>query len=582
MDGTRSEDYQVRAGPGSHQGDGRDRPLPGGTESLGLHSVESTGKEGPGHGSTAPIIGRVEGGDQDAASSGHDRRSHPQVCAHAEARGERHSPGRGLHVSADDEGPSRKDTCGDGQASQLGGAVTDRPTPATRKAPAQPSGEGSSRTAVVGSSGSPRCQQHTDRLAETLNSAPVCSNAKVKDPPMTVIERGVGDMGLFTNTRQRSPHGRTVNTVPGDVDRGASPRRDFSEVGDAANGEGERQRGVPTELDAGQRAQEKENNLNRSASSASAPACPATVSTQTTLPWQATRRDTATDSASPAYCLRNRSNYCYLNSVAVSLHWALLSADSHTRDYGSLGPAIAVLNRLKKVELATRATWKALLQGWRRPAQQHDVTELMSFVMDQNSPLVAGEWQARCVEPGRDIICDRGSTSPFISLDIQGKNSLREALISWHEQHYRHAISAPPILLAIQLGRFRHNGRRTVKIRTPCDIPPALELPFFRDNQLECGLKSYRLCGGIVHVGDLATSGHYRPFCVHRAVHRLGSEVASPNDSEDTLGPYTLYDDDRPPMSRSLSTDSLLRHNTYVVFYLSTRSVDRSRGEPGL
>ena len=399
---------------------------------------------------------------------------------------------------------------------------------------------------------------------------------------MTVIERGVGDMGPFTNTRQRSPHGRTVNTVPGDVDRGASPCRDFSEVGDAANGEGERQRGVPTELDAGQRAQEKENNLNRSASSASAPARPETVSTQTTLPWQATRRDTATDSASPAYCLRNRSNYCYLNSVAVSLHWALLSADSHTRDYGSLGPAIAVLNRLKKVELATHATWKALLQGWRRPAQQHDVTELMSFVMDQNSPLVAGEWQARCVEPGRDIICDRGSTSPFISLDIQGKNSLREALISWHEQHYRHAISAPPILLAIQLGRFRHNGRRTVKIRTPCDIPPALELPFFRDNQLECGLKSYRLCGGIVHVGDLAASGHYRPFCVHRAVHRLGSEVASPNDSEDTLGPYTLYDDDRPPMSRSLSTDSLLRHNTYVVFYLSTRSVDRSRGEPGL
>ena len=69
---------------------------------------------------------------------------------------------------------------------------------------------------------------------------------------------------------------------------------------------------------------------------------------------------------------------------------------------------------------------------------------------------------------------------------------------------------------------------------------------------------------------------------MHRAVHRLGSEVGSPNDSEDTLGPFSLCDDDRPPMSRSLSTDSLLRHNTYVVFYLSTRSVDRSRGEPGL
>ena len=85
-----------------------------------------------------------------------------------------------------------------------------------------------------------------------------------------------------------------------------------------------------------------------------------------------------------------------------------------------------------------------------------------------------------------------------------------------------------------------------------------------------------------MHVGDLATSGHYRPFCVHKSVHRHGSEVASPHDAEAMLGPYTLYDDDRTPASRSISTDNLLRRNTYVVFYLSTCSVDRSIGEPGL
>ena len=93
---------------------------------------------------------------------------------------------------------------------------------------------------------------------------------------------------------------------------------------------------------------------------------------------------------------------------------------------------------------------------------------------------------------------------------------------------------------------------------------------------------AYRLCGGIVHVGDLATSGHYRPFCVHRPVHRPGSEVASPNNTESMLGPYTLYDDDRPPTSGSLSTDNLLRRNTYVVFYLCSSRADRSIGEPGL
>ena len=40
---------------------------------------------------------------------------------------------------------------------------------------------------------------------------------------------------------------------------------------------------------------------------------------------------------------------------------------------------MAVLSRLKQLELITHATWKALLNGWRRPAQQREVTELMSF-----------------------------------------------------------------------------------------------------------------------------------------------------------------------------------------------------------
>ena len=309
----------------------------------------------------------------------------------------------------------------------------------------------------------------------------------------------------------------------GDLEGEASLHRDTSADRDAHNGEGARHRGVPMKLSASQPA--KKSGVYQGKSTAAAPSQtrPGVPNAQTTLPWQVPRREQVIDSVPPAYCLRNRANYCYLNSVAVSLHWAMLSAGGQARDYGSLGPAMAVLTRMKTVELATHAEWKALLQGWRRPAQQHDVTELMSFVMDQSSCLVEGEWQARCVEQGHDTVRDRGPAAPFIGLDIQGTHSLREALESWHEQHYTHALSMPPTLLAIQLGRFRHNGRRTIKVRTPCDIPPVLEVPFFSDDQLMCGRETYRLCGGIVHVGDLATSGHYRPFCVHRPVHSNGS-----------------------------------------------------------
>ena len=97
-----------------------------------------------------------------------------------------------------------------------------------------------------------------------------------------------------------------------------------------------------------------------------------------------------------------------------------------------------------------------------------------------------------------------------------------------------------------------------------------------------CSSRAYRLCGGIVHVGDLATSGHYRPFCVHNAVQSSGSEVASPNVTTTMFGPYTLYDDDKPPSPRSPITDNLLRHNTYVVFYICTCRDGRRNSEPGL
>ena len=200
----------------------------------------------------------------------------------------------------------------------------------------------------------------------------------------------MGEMRTQTITRLRSPHGQAAHLVIGDLAGGASLHRETSEDRDADIGEGARHRGVPMKLRASQQAKKNGEHQDKSTAAAPAQTRPGVPNTQTTLPWQAPRREHVIDSVPPAYCLRNRSNYCYLNSVAVSLHWAMLSAGGQAREYGSLGPAMAVLTRMKTVELATQAAWKALLQGWRRPAQQHDVTELMSFVMDQSSRLVVG------------------------------------------------------------------------------------------------------------------------------------------------------------------------------------------------
>ena len=391
------------------------------------------------------------------------------------------------------------------------------------------------------------------------------------DPSMATPHRHWGCSG----NPSQVPHGEGAGSKPGDFEGKASLHRVSSRDHDAISGERGRHRGVHLDLNAGQREEKQTEHQSKPAAAASLPSCPGVSLTQTTLPWQASGRAAATASAPPAYCPAQPVKFLLLelSGCCIALRDGLLRWKP---------PGLRVLRTRIGCTFETKATGADHACHLEGSSQWLDVTELMSFVMDPDSRHAVGEWKARCVEPGRDVICDRGSTSPFISLDIQDMPTLGEALASWREQHYRHALSRPPTLPAIQLGRFRHNGRRTLKVRTPCDIPLVLELPVFQDDQLGCDSRSYRLSGGIVHVGDLATSGHYRPFCVHNSVHSSGSEVASPNDATTMFGPYTLYDDDKPPSTRNPSTDNLLRHNTYVVFYLCTRRAGRSNSEPGL
>ena len=505
-------------------------------------------------------LGGAQGSAQDPQGGSHDGGGHPSLCADAEARAERDGADRSIHPGAHHESQGRTSARRDGQAGELSSAVTDRTTPAGGKAAAEPVGQGAGKVTGLGSTGSPHCRRPT-----TPQAGNACQTMS--------MDGGAGAQSQWKQDaithRLRYPHGRDTEKQRGD-ERGVASHQGSSAL-DGADivGDGDLYRGathtMSSDSNGAQRAKTADRVTDAAASTSSRKDG---TQSQTTIPWQVRHPGVVASSVPPNYCLRNRSNYCYLNAVAVAVHWAVISSGSTPRDLGSFGPAIDVLNRLKQVELPGHATWKALLQGWRRPTQQHDVTELMSFVMDPRSRLVVGEWQARCIEPGHDTICDRGLTSPFISFAIRGHTTLQDALTAWHEQHYRHALCAPPKLLAIQLGRFCSVGRRTVKVRTPCVIPLEIAIPCFCDDLLECGPQLYRLCSGIVHIGDMATTGHYRPFCVHRVVHRPGYEATSPVGSGAMLGSYTLYDDDRPPVLNTAATDNLLRHNAYVVFYI--------------
>ena len=269
----------------------------------------------------------------------------------------------------------------------------------------------------------------------------------------------------------------------------------------------------------------------------------------------------ADDLEAPCYLFTNRANYCYMNASAAALHWAMRVMNGRPSDFGSLGPALMAISRLRRLEIPTHHDWKLLLRGWRRPTQQHDAAEFMSHIVDPRATATAGRWQARCLERGRSPVCEESSSAPHIGINIAAHHDLQSALNAWHQQHYTHALSTPPKLLCLQLGRFRHEGRRTVKVRQRCSVPHRLQVPAFDGELLECTDLTYALCSGIAHIGDTATSGHYRAMCVHSPLGQGRSEASSPTPR------YTLCDDDRQASQSSSRLDTLLDHNLYVVLY---------------
>ena len=269
----------------------------------------------------------------------------------------------------------------------------------------------------------------------------------------------------------------------------------------------------------------------------------------------------AADLEAPCYMLTNRANYCYMNASAAALHWAMRAMNGRPSDFGSLGPALMAISKLRRLEIPTHHDWKILLRGWRRPTQQHDAAEFMSHIVDPGSNATAGRWQARCLERGRSPVREESSSAPHIGINIATHHDLQSAVNAWHQQHYTHALSTPPKLLCLQLGRFRHEGRRTVKVRQRCSVPHRLQVPAFTGELLECHDLTYALCSGIAHIGDTATSGHYRAMCVHSPLGQGRSEASSPTPR------YTLCDDDRQASQNSSRLDNLLDHNLYVVLY---------------
>ena len=125
----------------------------------------------------------------------------------------------------------------------------------------------------------------------------------------------------------------------------------------------------------------------------------------------------------------NRRNQCYANALITCLHSVCHEANCQI---GSIQEVILELARLAEADIFTRQEWTQLFRGWRRPTQQHDVTELLHhFAPHLQGPAMQGEWAVHRPNPSQPLrLLDSSPTQPYVSMHIEAHHRMQDIVSS--------------------------------------------------------------------------------------------------------------------------------------------------------
>ena len=274
----------------------------------------------------------------------------------------------------------------------------------------------------------------------------------------------------------------------------------------------------------------------------------------------------------------NRRNQCYANALITCLHSVCHEANSQI---GNIQDAILELARHTEADVFTQNTWAPFFRGWRRPTQQHDVTELLHhFTPYLQGTALQGEWAVHRPSPGQPLrLMDFSPTMPYISMHIGAHRCIQDIANSWSQDHKSLLTHSPRILL-ISLVRFNYQFNQARKLRCSVRVkkqiricakgeavhsaPEEEAVPSAPEERLEQAFPfpvhslSYELMGGIIHIGDLAHTGHYRAFTVLRNFDR---------SAELTHHDVLMHDDNITPQPARRSNIAQIASNVYVLAY---------------
>ena len=207
------------------------------------------------------------------------------------------------------------------------------------------------------------------------------------------------------------------------------------------------------------------------------------------------------------FTLRNPNNLCYLNSFVHSA--ALL--ERHTRcvllphSFRDPGARLLDAHHLLKFHLL----------GWRHPAEQHDVVELIDHLLPRLQPQHARyTWSARQGLGEGIRVHSRAELTRCLPLSNSAIDTpdLQRIISRWHIQDTCNALDSPAPWLFMQLpwGELAAFGLITTKNHNPVILPQVVRLPVFSSAcSLDLRWHDYRVVACILHHGERLTAGHY-------------------------------------------------------------------------
>ena len=154
------------------------------------------------------------------------------------------------------------------------------------------------------------------------------------------------------------------------------------------------------------------------------------------------------------------------------------------------------------MQLYRRKAWTELLRTWPRLHQQHDVAELLTYIVDHaNVPGLKGIWEARSMEGPLPRAHQRMQPVPLIMLPCKPNKTLQQLIEDWA---YEQDTGQTPECTAhaVQWEPQRGGG-----------LTLGLQVPTFSDG-VSTSPCVYVLHSIIYHIGCTPDSGHYRSMGV--------------------------------------------------------------------